>query len=97
LFIIEAAGYDLSGFNKQRNLLYILIVGSVLLISIITLTTRFYIRKDLKPIGQIAKRMKKISSKNLQSRIPESNLDNEIGQMAHTFNDLLDRLDYAYT
>jgi signal transduction histidine kinase len=41
--------------------------------------------------------MKKISSKNLQSRIPESNLDNEIGQMANTFNDLLDRLDYAYT
>lgn len=97
LLIIEAAGYDLSGFNKQRKLLYILIIGSALLISIITLTTRYYIRKDLKPIGQIAKRMKKISSKNLQSRIPESNLDNEIGQMAHTFNDLLDRLDYAYT
>lgn len=97
LVIIEAAGYDLSGFNKQRNLLYILIISSGLLITIITLTTRFYIRKDLYPIGQIAKRMKKISSKNLQSRIPESNLDNEIGQMAHTFNDLLDRLDYAYT
>ncbi len=97
LLIIEAAGYDLSGFNKQRNLLYILFISSALLIGIIMFTTRFYIRKDLKPIGQIAKRMKKISSKNLQSRIPESNLDNEIGQMAHTFNDLLDRLDYAYT
>lgn len=97
LFIIEAAGYDLSGFNKQRNLLYILFISSALLIGVIMFTTRFYIRKDLKPIGQIAKRMKKISSKNLQSRIPESNLDNEIGQMAHTFNDLLDRLDYAYT
>lgn len=96
LLIIEAAGYDLSGFNKQRNLLYILIISSGLLITLITLITRFYIRKDLYPIGQIAKRMKKISSKNLQSRIPESNLDNEIGQMAHTFNDLLDRLDYAY-
>lgn len=97
LFIIEAAGYDLSGFNKQRNLLYILIVNSVLLILIITLTTRYFIRKDLKPIGKIAKRMNRISSKNLQHRIPESNLDNEIGQMAHTFNDLLDRLDESYS
>ncbi|AFK04911.1 integral membrane sensor signal transduction histidine kinase [Emticicia oligotrophica DSM 17448] len=97
LLVIEAAGYDLSGFNKQRNLLYILIISSVLLISIITLTTRYYIRTDLRPIGEIAKRMKKISSKNLQSRIPEADLDNEIGQMAHTFNDLLDRLDNSYT
>ncbi len=96
-FIIEAAGYDLSGFNKQRNLLLILIISSALLISVITLTTRYYIRKDLKPIGKIAKRMKRISSKNLQQRIPESILDNEIGQMAHTFNDLLDRLDESYT
>lgn len=97
LFIIEAAGYDLSGFNKQRNLLYILIINSALLILIIALTTRYYIRKDLKPIGKIAKRMNQISSKNLQHRIPESNLDNEIGQMAHTFNDLLDRLDKSYS
>lgn len=96
LFIIEAAGYDLSGFNKQRNLLYILIINSTLLILIIALTTRYYIRKDLKPIGKIAKRMNRISSKNLQLRIPESYLDNEIGQMAHTFNDLLDRLDESY-
>ncbi|CAH0995541.1 Adaptive-response sensory-kinase SasA [Emticicia aquatica] len=97
LLIIEAAGFDLSGFNKQRNLLYILILNSVTLITIITLTTRYFIRKDLRPIGVIAKRMKRISSKNLQQRIPESNLDNEIGQMAHTFNDLLDRLDESYT
>lgn len=97
LFIIEAAGYDLSGFNKQRNLLYILIINSTLLILIIALTTRYYIRKDLKPIDKIAKRMNQISSKNLQHRIPESNLDNEIGQMAHTFNDLLDRLDKSYS
>lgn len=97
IFIIEAAGYDLSGFNKQRNLLLILIVSSALLLSVITLTTRYYIRKYLKPIGKIARRMKRISSKNLQQRIPESTLDNEIGQMAHTFNDLLDRLDESYT
>lgn len=95
--IIEAEGYDLAGFNKQRTLLFTLILTNICLITLIALTTRFYIGKDLRPIGSIAKRMKKISTKNLQQRIPESNLDNEIGDMAHTFNELLDRLDSAYS
>ncbi len=97
LFIIEASAYDYSGFDRQEKLLYTLIISSLVLFGIILLLSRFYIRKDLKPIGTIAKRMKSISSKNLHERIPEAALRNEIGQMSTTFNDLLDRLDASYT
>lgn len=96
-FIIEASGYDMAGFNRQEKLLYTLVLCTIILICLIVFTTRYYIRKDLNPIGNIANRMRSISSKNLQNRIPEADLDNEIGDMAHTFNDLLDRLDAAYS
>lgn len=96
LYIFEAAGYDLQGFEKQQKLLYVLLAGCFMLIVFIIIISRHYIRRDLRPIATIAKRMQKISSKNLQNRIPEANLDNEIGQMAHTFNDLLDRLEASY-
>lgn len=97
LYIFEASAYDTAGFNKQTKLLYTLVFSTLILIALMAFSTRYFIRKDLKPLGNIAKRMKSISSKNLQNRIPEADLDNEIGNMAHTFNELLDRLDAAYT
>ncbi|WP_435355893.1 ATP-binding protein [Emticicia sp. SJ17W-69] len=96
-FIIEASGYDLAGFDKQEKLFINLIISNVILITLMVFISRFYIWKDLKPVGVISKRMRSITTKNLQQRIPEANLDNEIGEMAHTFNDLLDRLDASYS
>lgn len=96
LYIYEASGYDLAGFKRQEKLLYTLVLSSLFLIALIIFITRFYIRKDLKPIGKIANRMREISSKNLQKRVPEADLKNEIGVMAHTFNELLDRLEASY-
>lgn len=95
-YIIEAAGYDMYGFNKQKTLINILISSCLSLIILVILITRFYIKKDLLPIGNIADRMRRISTKNLQQRIPEATIQNEIGQMAQTFNELLDRLDASY-
>ncbi len=95
-FILEAAGYDMAGFQKQKSLLLNLLIASGLLILIIVVVSRYFIKKDLKPLGKIADRMRKISSKNLHDRLPEAKLRNEIGQMSVTFNSLLDRLETSY-
>jgi signal transduction histidine kinase len=94
--ILESAGYDSIGFSKQENLKKILIIGVLISVLIIATITRYFITIDLKPMQKIAEKMKTISAKNLHERLDESKLRDEIGQMAVTFNQLLDRVEGAY-
>ncbi len=96
LLILEAAGYDVSGFAKQRNLRNTLIAGSVVLILLQGLASGYFIRRDLSPLHQIASHMHAFSSTSFHQRLSEASLSNEIGQMARAFNELLDRLEHAY-
>ncbi|MDJ1496137.1 HAMP domain-containing sensor histidine kinase [Cytophagaceae bacterium DM2B3-1] len=96
LLILEAAGYDLGGFNKQKKLRTTLILGSLILIALQGLATWYFMRRDLLPLSRIASQMKQISGPTFHQRLSESNLNNEIGQMSHAFNELLDRVEKAY-
>lgn len=53
-------------------------------------------RKALSPIAQVSKQLKKISAENLKERVPEPNTGDEIEELSHTFNSLLDRLNEAF-
>jgi signal transduction histidine kinase len=41
--------------------------------------------------------MEQITAHDSNKRLPEASLQDEVGQMARTFNDLLDRLEFAYS
>ncbi|MFD2521670.1 HAMP domain-containing sensor histidine kinase [Emticicia soli] len=95
--ILSAAAIDDFGRAKQERLRDLLLVGTMIAILVIILMMRFFVKMDVKPIGQIADRMEQITAHDSNKRLPEARLQDEVGQMARTFNDLLDRLEFAYT
>lgn len=54
------------------------------------------IYKITKSLTRLSSQMKQISSKNLDERVEEIESEDEIGELADTFNDLLDRLHQAF-
>lgn len=95
--ILSTSAIDDFGYAKQERLRDLLIVGTFIAIIVIILMMRFFVKRDVKPIGQIADRMEQITAHDSNQRLPEANLHDEVGQMARTFNDLLNRLEFAYT
>lgn len=57
---------------------------------------RFLARKTLAPVEQMRKQVDAIYEKNLSNRIKSQNSTDELGQLAGTFNDLLQRLEIAF-
>ena len=57
----------------------------------------FLARQSLAPVATMADRARKIGVEDLSARLPVANPRDELGQLAETFNDLLNRLDASLT
>jgi two-component system OmpR family sensor kinase len=57
----------------------------------------FLARQSLAPVGDMAVAARQITVKNVSDRLPQKNQDDEIGSLATEFNQLLDRLETAFT
>ena len=53
-------------------------------------------RRSLAPVVAMSERAAEISATSLHERLPVANAHDELGRLAHTFNDLLARLDTAF-
>jgi heavy metal sensor kinase len=53
----------------------------------------FLARQSLAPVGAMAERARKIGVEQLSARLPVANPRDELGRLADTFNDLLNRLE----
>jgi heavy metal sensor kinase len=56
----------------------------------------FLARRSLSPVTAMGMQAGQISAENLHARLPVENAKDELGQLAQTFNRLLDRLDAAF-
>ena len=56
----------------------------------------FLARKSLAPVVAMGAHAQRIGASNLHERLPVMNAKDELGQLATTFNDLLDRLDQSF-
>lgn len=56
----------------------------------------FLARKSLAPVIAMGARARRIGATNLHERLPVHHPNDELGQLALTFNDLLDRLDQSF-
>jgi two-component system, OmpR family, sensor kinase len=56
----------------------------------------FLARKSLAPVVGMGEHARRIGATNLHERLPVINANDELGQLATTFNDLLDRLDQSF-
>ncbi len=80
---------------KNLQIFMFAAIPSVLLIA--TLFGRFMARRALKPVAKIIQTAREVTDGvDLSKRIPVPEVQDEIGQLATTFNDMLDRLDGSF-
>jgi two-component system sensor histidine kinase ArlS len=95
-FIIIVSAYDEEGRQRLSELKKILLT-SLLIGMLITLIVGYVFSSQLvKPIKQIIHEVNNISSHNLSRRLPAGISQDELNELAKTFNDLLNRLQDSF-
>jgi len=95
-FIIVVAAYDEEGRQRLSELKQTLGI-SLLLGMLVTLIVGYLFSSQLvKPIAQITHEVNNISSHNLSRRLVTGKGQDELTQLAKTFNDLLNRLQESF-
>lgn len=96
-FIVVVAAYDTDGWALLTQLKRIFFISLVVGMVISLLAGHFFSSQLLKPVAQIIREVDEISSHNLSKRIKAGASQDELNQLANTFNDLLDRLQEYFT
>jgi len=95
-YIVTAAAYDGHGYAEQR-MLAILLIGLWLAgISIIIPSGYFLARGALSPVAKIVDEVEHISDFNPNVRLIAKNKQDELGILAETFNEMLNRLEKSF-
>ncbi|MFQ5451444.1 MAG: heavy metal sensor histidine kinase [Nitrospinaceae bacterium] len=80
-----------------KNLRIFLWTGVPTVLLVATLFGRFMARRALKPVQRIIQTAREVGSGvDLSKRIPVPEVQDEIGQLASTFNDMMDRLENSF-
>lgn len=89
--------HPIEAIQKSLNyLLVILIIVLILLVIPSILGGLFIARKIIRPISLISNKMSEISSERLDERLDDPGSDDEIANLAKTFNNLLSRLQDSF-
>src|SRR5260221_2722269 len=91
-FIVVVAGFDDEGLERVKTLNKILLISLVLGVLLTATVSFLFARQLLRPIALIIREVKEISSYDLSHRIRAGTGQDEMSQLANTFNDLLGRL-----
>jgi two-component system, OmpR family, sensor histidine kinase ArlS len=91
-FIVVVAGHDDDGLERVEKLNRILLSSLVASFFLTALVGYLFTGQLLKPLTQIIHEVKEISSYNLSHRIQAGTGQDELSQLANTFNELLGRL-----
>jgi len=95
-FVVIASAYDFYGMQKIKNLSYILISCLILMVFISMFLGWYFSGRALKPISEMIKQVKGITSNNLKARLEKSKNKDELAELAKTFNLLLDEMEIAF-
>ncbi len=81
---------------QRRSLRFYLTLFCPIALALSWLLGRFFVGRALSPVEDLRRRAEAISRENLSERVPEPAAAGEFRNLAHTFNDMLDRLDRAF-
>jgi signal transduction histidine kinase len=95
-FVILASAVDIPGEAKLAFFRTQLIVSFACSLLFIFVGGVFFARRALVPMNSIVRRVQKITASNLNLRVETDNGNDEIGELALTFNDMLKRLEQSF-
>jgi signal transduction histidine kinase len=95
-YVAIGSAFDRTGFKKVvflRNLFVLILIISII-------TTAFagwrFARLSLKPMNDVVQEAENITAKNLHKRLSVGASNDEIANLAQTFNQMLDRLEASF-
>ncbi|MBT1703913.1 HAMP domain-containing sensor histidine kinase [Chryseosolibacter indicus] len=94
--IVVARAYDESGEDQMTFLRNILLAGSALSCVFVFGLGQLFAKRIMRPISSIVSKVHGITASNLNDRLDEAQGDDELAEMAGTFNDMLDRLETTF-
>lgn len=95
-FVVIAAATDPEGLIYLSKLKIILVIVFIISLVMFFITGWLYSGRALKPISDVVKKVEEITITSLDLRIYEGNGTDEIGRLAKTFNNMLERLETAF-
>jgi signal transduction histidine kinase len=95
-YIIVAAAIDIYGLRKLKFLSGVLIIVFLISIATVYFSGWIYSGRALQPISKVVSEVDSISVNNLNARVDEGNGQDEIAQLAKTFNKMLERIEAAF-
>jgi signal transduction histidine kinase len=95
-FVVIAAAEDVDGLLHLKKLGIILLIVWITSLLLFFIAGWFYSGRALKPISEVINRVQDISISSLNLRVPEGNGTDEIGRLARTFNNMLERLETSF-
>lgn len=95
-YIVTATAYDEYGYNKLNSLLQTSIFVFIISIIFIYLAGVFFSKKAFEPVSQMTEKAQTITATNLDLRLPSKDNKDELSELAHTFNEMLDRLEQSF-
>ncbi len=96
-YVVIASAFDRYGRSKLANLGRVILAGLVLGMGIILLAGRIFAAQAMLPLVRMNAEISSISEGNLNLRVDEGGQRDEISQLAHNFNQMLARLESAFS
>lgn len=94
--VIVISAIDKYGFDKVDILTNLLIIGGLASVGLVVVAGWFFSGNAMKPVANILRQVKDITASNLSARLETSNNQDELTLLAHTFNEMLARLEEAF-
>ncbi|MGQ8868005.1 sensor histidine kinase [Myroides sp. TSA_177.3] len=95
-YIVTATAYDEYGYTKLQNLFVTIVVLVVISLLVIYFVGLFFADKVLLPIKKMNDEVNQITATNLDLRISTEKNKDELGALANTFNEMLNRLENSF-
>jgi signal transduction histidine kinase len=94
--VIFAAATDIFGFHKLQRLRTIMLIVFVFSLIFVYFAGYVFSIRALHPISTMVRQVNSIEANNLNTRLDEGNENDEIANLAKTFNKMLERLELAF-
>jgi len=95
-YYIIATAIDLEGPGELKDLRNILLFGLLFSLVLVIIAGIINSIQSLNPISNIIRQVNKINASRLSKRVKVENENDEIGLMAATFNNMLDRIEQSF-